>query len=59
MRRTIEVSDFEMNRTRELMATDGWDNPTEDEVFNLALEIRARMRNFDMSASQAFMDIMH
>ena len=59
MRRTIEVPDFEMKRTMEFMVADGWDNPTEDEVFNLALEIRARMRNFEMTASQAFMDIMH
>ena len=59
MRRTIEVPDFEMERTRELMAADGWNNATDDEVFNLALEIRARMRNFEMTASQAFMDIMH
>ena len=59
MRRTIEVLDSEMNRTRELMDADGWNNATDDEVFNLALEIRARMRDFSMTASQAYFDIMH
>ena len=41
------------------MESDGWDNPTDDEVFEMALEIRERMEDCSMSAREAFFDIMH
>lgn len=59
MKKVIEVSDFEMNRAREFMLSDGWNNPTDNEVFDMALEIRERMSDCSMSARQAFIDIMH
>lgn len=59
MKRVLEVSDFEMQRTREFMLLDGWSNPSEDEVFDMALAIRERMEDCCMSATDAFIDIMH
>lgn len=59
MRKTIEVSDFEMQRTRDLMLSDGWKDITDDEVFNMALEIRERMEDCSMSAKDAFFDIIY
>lgn len=59
MRKVIEVSDFEMERARGFMESDGWNNPTDDEVFEMALDIRERMEDCIMSAREAFFDIMH
>ena len=59
MQKVIEVSDFEMERARGFMEADGWNNPTDDEVFEMALDIRERMEDCSMSAREAFFDIMH
>lgn len=59
MQKVIEVSDFEMERARGFMKVDGWNNPTDDEVFEMALDIRERMEDCSMSAREAFFDIMH
>ena len=59
MRKVIEVSDFEMERARNFMISDGWIIPTDDEIFEMALEIRERMEECSMSAREAFFDIMH
>ena len=59
MEKVIEVSDFDMKRARSLMCSDGWCNPTDNEVFKMALDIRERMKNCNMSAKEAFFDIIH
>lgn len=59
MRKIIEVSDFEIERARGFMKSDGWNNPTDDEVFDIAIDIRRRMEDCSMSAREAFFDIMH
>ena len=59
MRKVIEASDFEMERARGFMEEDGWNNPTDDEVFDMAVEIRERMVDCSMSAREAYLDIMY
>lgn len=59
MQRIIEVSDFEMKRARDLMENDGWNNPSDNAVFDMAVDIRERMEDCSMSAYQAYMDIMY
>lgn len=59
MKKVIKVSDFEMRRTRNFMESNGWNNPTDNEVFDMALDIRERMQDCSMSAEEAFFDIMY
>ena len=59
MERRIVVSDFEMDRTRKIMKMDGYENPTDDEVFDMSISIRERMQDLHMDAIQAYKDIMY
>lgn len=45
MKKVIEVSDFEMERARGFMKSNGLNNPSDNEVFDMALDIRERMQD--------------
>ena len=59
MKKVIEVSDFEMERARGFMKSNGWNNPSDNEVFDMVLDIRERIQDCSMTAEEAFFDIIY
>lgn len=55
----VYIPDYELKRAKEFLLKDGYENPSDNLVLNVAIKIRNKMREQFLTAEIAYKNIMH